>query len=118
MVIDTKSKVILQNVPTGRYPFGLCFSEKENALYVANVGMFEYSYLNQLDSADLKGTAADFPTSGFNTQEMREGYKKTDWTCPVSATPMCRSRFLFGKSASKANPMFPKKSKRASSSAS
>jgi YVTN family beta-propeller protein len=87
LVIDTETKAILHNVPTGRYPFGLCFSAKENALYVANVGMFEYSLLGQLDTADLKGTAANFPASGFNTKEMREGYKKDGLDVPGLGDP-------------------------------
>lgn len=111
LVVDTKSKSILQNVPTGRYPFGLCFSEKENALYVANVGMFEYSFLNQLDSADLKGTAADFPTSGFNTQEMREGYKKGGLDVPGLGDPNVPESFSVWKISLEGQPHVSKKIK-------
>ena len=73
VVIDTKSKKILHNVPTGRYPFGVCLSPNEQRVYVANVGVFEYKPFTDLDKDDLKNTAHTWPSTRYNSKEMIEG---------------------------------------------
>ncbi len=75
IVIDTKSNQVMHNVKTGRYPFGIALSPDEKTVYVANVGMFEYSYIKSLDKKRLKETAPKFPVSAFNSKEMKEGIK-------------------------------------------
>jgi len=75
MVIDTKTNTVISNVKTGRYPFGIALSPDEKTVYVANVGMFEYSYIKSLDKKRLKETAPKFPVSAFGSKEMIEGVK-------------------------------------------
>lgn len=75
LVIDTKTKRVIHNVKTGRYPFGIALSPDEKTVYVANVGMFEYSYIKSLDKKRLKETAARFPTAAYGSKEMKEGVK-------------------------------------------
>ncbi len=75
MIVDTKTREVIQNLATGRYPFGIALSPDNQTVYVANVGMFEYSYLKSLDKSKLKETAAKFPTSAYGSEEMREGVK-------------------------------------------
>jgi len=75
MVIDTKTNKLIQNVKTGRYPFGITLSPDEKTVYVANVGMFEYSYIKSLDKKRLKETAPKFPVSAYGSKEMMEGVK-------------------------------------------
>lgn len=75
MVIDTKSNEIIHTIKTGRYPFGIALSPNEKIVYVANVGMFEYSYIKSLDKNKLNETAERFPTSAFGSKEMKEGVK-------------------------------------------
>jgi YVTN family beta-propeller protein len=75
MIIDTKTDQITHNVKTGRYPFGIVLSPDEKTVYVANVGMFEYSYIKSLDKKRLKETAPKFPVSAFGSKEMKEGVK-------------------------------------------
>jgi len=75
MVIDTKTNKVIRNVKTGRYPFGIALSPDEKTVYVANVGMFEYSYIKSLDKKRLKETAPKFPVSAFGSKEMIEGVK-------------------------------------------
>jgi DNA-binding beta-propeller fold protein YncE len=58
---------------TGRYPFGLALSPDGERAYVANVGMFEYSYVEGLDSANVAATALPFPAFGAGTPEARNG---------------------------------------------
>ena len=75
MVIDTKSNEVIHNVKTGRYPFGIALSPDEKMVHVANVGMFEYSYIKSLDKKRLKETAPKFPVSAFGSKEMKDGIK-------------------------------------------
>ncbi|MEZ4903967.1 MAG: hypothetical protein R2822_20575 [Spirosomataceae bacterium] len=73
VVIDVASQRILQNVPTGRYPFGICLSPNEDRVYIANVGVFEYKPFTDLDPKNLKETAHKWPSSKYGSKEMREG---------------------------------------------
>lgn len=75
MVIDTKTNQITHNVKTGRYPFGITLSPNDETIYVANVGMFEYSYIKSLDKKRLNETAAKYPTSAYGSKEMKDGVK-------------------------------------------
>lgn len=76
VVIDVASQKILQNIPTGRYPFGVCLSPNEERVYVANVGVFEYKPFTDLDPKNLKETAHKWPSSKYGSKEMREGDAK------------------------------------------
>ena len=73
LVIDTKTAKITQNIPTGRYPFGICLSPDETRVYVANVGVFEYKRFTELNPKDLKNTAHPWPSSKYGSKEMRDG---------------------------------------------
>ncbi|MBL7858587.1 MAG: beta-propeller fold lactonase family protein [Cyclobacteriaceae bacterium] len=75
VVIDTKKSQVIQNVETGRYPFGIALSPDEKTVYVANVGMFEYSYIKSLNKKRLKETALKFPAYAYGSDEMKEGIK-------------------------------------------
>ena len=74
-VIDTKKRVVIANAKTGRYPFGIALSPDEKNLFVANVGMFEYSYAKSLDPKRLNETAMKYPASAFGSEEMKNGVK-------------------------------------------
>ncbi len=75
IVIDTEKNQVIHNVKTGRYPFGIALSPDEKTVYLANVGMFEYSYIKTLDKKRLKETSLKFPASAYGSQEMKEGIK-------------------------------------------
>ncbi len=75
IVIDTKTAKVIANVKTGRYPFGITLSPDEQTVYVANVGMFEYSYIKTLDRKNLLKTSLAYPAFGFGSKEMKEGIK-------------------------------------------
>jgi YVTN family beta-propeller protein len=75
MVIDTEKKQVIHNVKTGRYPFGIALSPDEKTVYVANVGMFEYSYIKSLDKNRLKETALRFPATAYGSEEMKSGIR-------------------------------------------
>ncbi len=75
IVIDTEKKQVINNVKTGRYPFGIALSPDEKTAYVANVGMFEYSYIKSLDKSRLKETALRFPATAYGSEQMKSGIK-------------------------------------------
>ncbi|WP_166965035.1 bifunctional YncE family protein/alkaline phosphatase family protein [Yeosuana marina] len=75
IIADTESKTLTQSVPVGRYPFGICLSPDEKKVYVANVGMFQYSYIKDSDKEDAKITPISYPASAYGSKEMVEGIK-------------------------------------------
>ncbi|MEO0005966.1 MAG: hypothetical protein RJA20_162, partial [Bacteroidota bacterium] len=86
IVADTRTRKVVRSVPTGRYPFGITLSPDEKTVYVANVGMFEYSYLKGKKGDDLQ-KAPVYPTSGFGSDEMRKGYETEDYEVPALGDP-------------------------------
>jgi len=105
MVIDTKTNSLIQNIKTGRYPFGIALSPDEKTVYVANVGMFEYSYIKSVDKKRLKETAAKFPVSAYGSKEMKEGIKNDSLEFEGLGDPNAPESFsIWGIDVSKANP--------------
>ncbi len=78
LVVDTESESIDYNIPVGRYPFGICLSPDEKKVYVANVGMFQYSMLEGITAENVGEKARRFPTSAYGSEEMKEGYITED----------------------------------------
>jgi YVTN family beta-propeller protein len=113
VVIDTKTLQVIHNASTGRYPFGIALSPDGATAYVANIGMFEYSYLNSLDKKHLNETAERFPVSAYGSTEMREGVHNDSvdfeglgdpnapesfsvWSFDVTGTPMVKAKIKTG----------------------
>ncbi len=78
VVIDTETEQIESNVPVGRYPFGICLSPDEKKVYVANVGMFQYSMLGGITEENVVEKARRFPVSAYGSDEAKEGYITED----------------------------------------
>jgi len=93
LIADTRTRKVTHYIPVGRYPFGVTLAPDEKTVFVANVGMFEYSPLNNLKENDLKGTGANFPTSAFGSKEMLEGYKKDGLDVPALGDPNAPESF-------------------------
>lgn len=75
IVIDTRQGKVIANVRTGRYPFGIALSPDEKTVYVANIGVFEYSYVKTLNKKRLKETSLKYPAFAYGSKEMKEGIK-------------------------------------------
>lgn len=73
--IDVEKKSIIQNIPTGRYPFGINLTKDEKYLNVANVGMYEYKLIKGLSEKRIKELGLDYPTSSFDSEEAKNGYQ-------------------------------------------
>ncbi len=85
--IDIEREEVLNRVPTGRYPFGICLSPDESRVYVANVGMFEYSRVASLNPDSLDETALDYPAFAYNTPEARDGIHNDSVNIPGLGDP-------------------------------
>lgn len=73
IVVDTRSKKLLSNTPVGRYPFGIALSKDEKAVFVANVGMYEYSYINKKKNGEWQRGLADSPVYAYGSEESEKG---------------------------------------------
>lgn len=73
VIMDTETKKLTHSVPVGRYPFGICLSPDEKKAYVANVGMFEYSYIKDSNEKDAKIKAINYPAFAYGSKEMQTG---------------------------------------------
>jgi len=73
IIIDTENKSLKHSVPVGRYPFGICLSPDEKKVYVANVGMFEYSFIKESKEENSKIKSIDYPAFAYGSKEMKEG---------------------------------------------
>lgn len=70
LVIDVEKRAVIHSVQVGRYPFGIALSPDGTKAFVANVGMFEFSYMK-----DAQGNLAklDFPPYGVPSEAAEKG---------------------------------------------
>lgn len=87
IVIDTRNSKIIASAKTGRYPFGIILSPDEQKVYVANVGMFEYSKIGNIEAEHDYKKALDFPAFGYGSKEMKEGTSKDSMNIPGLGDP-------------------------------
>jgi YVTN family beta-propeller protein len=72
-IIDTRSGKVLRSVAVGRYPFGITLADNEKKIYVANVGMFQYSKIGNIEANTDYKKALSFPAFAYNSKEMVDG---------------------------------------------
>jgi YVTN family beta-propeller protein len=87
VIIDTRKRKVINSVQVGRYPFGVTLSRDEKKVYVANVGMFEYSKIGKIEEKSDFKNALDFPAFGYNTTEMKNGIIKDSLHIPGLGDP-------------------------------
>ncbi len=73
LVIDPVKGKVLYNVPVGRYPFGIALSPDEKTVYVANVGMYQYSLIKRKTKGEWKNGTIDFPAFAYESPEAEKG---------------------------------------------
>ncbi len=86
-IIDTRSRKVIRSVGVGRYPFGIALSDDEKKLYVANVGMFRYSKIGNVESNSDYQKALSFPAFAYNTPEMINGIDTDSLSIPGLGDP-------------------------------
>lgn len=79
LVIDVEGQKVLRSIETGRYPFGIALSPDEREAYIANVGIFEYSFVRDNMERIAK---LHFPPFGYGSKEMEEGTEIEDLKVP------------------------------------
>ncbi|KAF0142941.1 MAG: 40-residue YVTN family beta-propeller repeat protein [Stygiobacter sp.] len=84
IVIDTKNRKLIQNVPVGRYPFGISLSPDEKNIFVANVGMYEYKKIKILNE---KKKGMNFPPFAYLSKESEKGIKDDEFEVPGLGNP-------------------------------
>jgi YVTN family beta-propeller protein len=87
IIIDTRKMKAIKSVPVGRYPFGIALTNDEKKVYVANVGMFEYSKISDIEETSDYKNALDFPPFGYNTEEMKNGIVTDSLVIPGLGDP-------------------------------
>lgn len=70
LIVNVAKQRVENSIPVGRYPFGVVLSPDGTRAYVANVGMFEYSFFRD---AQGRITGLDFPPAGLPSKEAEEG---------------------------------------------
>lgn len=75
VVLDAVKNKLVHSIPVGRYPFGIVLSPDEQKVYVANVGMYEYTRIPGLTEHNLKEKALKSPAFGYGTKEAELGIK-------------------------------------------
>ncbi len=87
VVLDTKTMKLKHSIPVGRYPFGITLSPDEKKVYVANVGMFQYSLIKENDSDTAKVKPIPFPAFAYGSNEMVKGIKNDTVFIPGLGDP-------------------------------
>lgn len=73
IIVDVMKMKVINSMQVGRYPFGVALSPDEQKVYVANVGVFQYSKIGNLEEKSDFDKALSFPPFGYNTEEMKNG---------------------------------------------
>ena len=87
LIADTRAMQVTASVPVGRYPFGLALTNDGKKIYVANVGMFQYSKIGSIEADSDYGKALSFPPFAYNSQEMINGITTYSLVVPGLGDP-------------------------------
>lgn len=87
LIIDPVKKEVLHRVSTGRYPFGVCLSPDEKKVYVANVGMYQYTRVASLNKDSLDQTSLDYPAFAYLSAESETGIHNDSVNIPGLGKP-------------------------------
>src|SRR5664280_3049523 len=93
VIIDTRKMKVINSVPVGRYPFGIALSHDEKKVYVANVGMFQYSKIGRIEEKSDYKNALAFPAFGYNTEAMKNGIVTDSLVIPGLGDPNSDNAF-------------------------
>ena len=71
--VDLATQTVTKVAGTGRYPFGLTITPDGSTAYVANVGMYQYSFVAGFDPNNPMDTGLKFPPFADRSPEARDG---------------------------------------------
>lgn len=93
IIIDLIQEKIIGNVKVGRYPFGIALSPDETKVYVANVGMYEYKLVENIDPKNPGVNALSFPAFSYLSNESKNGKKIDETVVPGLGDPNAKEAF-------------------------
>ncbi len=70
--IDLEKAAVTNSAQAGRQPYAIALSPDEKHLYVANIGIFDYTLVPR----DARGKGLKFPPFGFPSKEAEEGTER------------------------------------------
>jgi len=82
VIANTETRKLEHNVPVGRYPFGICLSPDGQKIYVANVGMFQYSMVKGITKDNVIEKALEYPPFAYGSEEMKNGIENDSVSVP------------------------------------
>ena len=85
VVFDIKAGTVVAEVPAGREPLSLALSADGSRLYVANIGVFDYSLIQSAGTGD-RGLST--PAFGFPSKEAEEGVVRDGRKIPGLGDPL------------------------------
>ena len=87
VILDTEKRLFVASVDVGRYPFGITLSPDGKRVYVANVGMFEYSRIVGVDPDEPDREGLKFPPFSYLSKESEEGLEVDGFEVPGLGDP-------------------------------
>ena len=104
-VIDAAQRRMVGSVRVGRYPYAVAV--RGDGVYVANIGLFEYSPVPPPQSQRFDKRGLTFPPFGYPSQEARDGVEVEGRKIPGLGDPNVPESFsVWGVDV--ANPQSPK----------
>jgi YVTN family beta-propeller protein len=104
-VIDAERRRVVGSVPVGRYPYALAV--RGDKVYVANIGLFEYSPVPPPGDKRFDKRGLTFPPFGYPSKEARDGVQFEGRKIPGLGEPNVPESFsVWGVDVS--NPKSPK----------
>jgi YVTN family beta-propeller protein len=104
-VIDAHERRVVGSVPVGRYPYALAVCGEK--VYVANIGLFEYSPVPPPQDGRSDKRGLTFPPFGYPSKEARDGVEVEGRKIPGLGEPNVPESFsVWGVNV--ANPKSPK----------
>jgi YVTN family beta-propeller protein len=82
LIANTETRKLELNVPVGRYPFGICLSPDGQKIYVANVGMFQYSMVKGITKDNVIEKALEYPAFAYGSEDMKHGIENDSVSIP------------------------------------
>ncbi len=105
VIIDTQVRRAVGSVPVGRYPYALAVCGE--IVYVANIGLFEYSRVPPPKDGRFDKRGLTFPPFGYPSKEARDGLEVEGRKIPGLGEPNVPESFsVWGVDV--ANPKSPK----------
>lgn len=82
LIANTETRKLEHNVPVGRYPFGICLSPDGQKIYIANVGMFQYSMVKGITKDNVIEKALEYPAFAYGSEDMKHGIENDSVSIP------------------------------------